>query len=139
VTGRGGYGNIEEYFATVITNVYMSDKGTTELRGYYSNDSIPQETKKVMVGNEEITIAKPLPRGWSVMKDPSKFYDNVDGLSIPPRRLMQIFKDKQPDFYFALAHLPQIRPSFNPAGRHFRENLLPPKAAKAAASTGKRA
>ena len=28
----GGYGNIEEYFATVITNVYMSDKGLIAAR-----------------------------------------------------------------------------------------------------------
>ena len=33
IVGRGGYGNIEEYFATVITNIYLSDKGQTALRG----------------------------------------------------------------------------------------------------------
>ncbi len=38
---------------------------------------------------------------------------------------MQIFKAKQTDFYLALAHLPEIRPTFNPVGRHFRESLQP--------------
>jgi hypothetical protein len=135
VDGRGGYGNIEEYFATTITNVYMSDKGSTSLRGFYSNDSIHQERKQTKIGGDEIMVATNpvLPTDWSVMKEPEKFYDNVDKLSIPPRQLMQIFKDKQPDFYFALAHLPEIKPKFNPVGRHFRESLLPPpKPAKTA-------
>jgi hypothetical protein len=126
VDGRGGYGNIEEYFATVITNVYMSDKGQTRLRGFYSNDFIRQNRTHVKVGDETILVSTdPLPQDWNVMKEPDKFYDNVDNLSIPPRQLMQILKDKQSDFYFALAHLPEIRPTFNPVGRHFRENLQP--------------
>ncbi len=64
----------------------------------------------------------PLPKDWNVMKDPDKFYDNVDNLNPPPKDLMQTFKAKQTDFYLALAHLPEIRPTFNPAGRHFRAN-----------------
>jgi len=67
----------------------------------------------------------PLPKDWNVMKDPDKFYDNVDNLNPPPKDLMQTFKAKQTDFYLALAHLPEIRPTFNPAGRHFRANLQP--------------
>ena len=38
---------------------------------------------------------------------------------------MQILKDKQSDFYFALAHLPGSIPTLNPVGRHFRESLQP--------------
>ncbi len=135
----GGYGNIEEYFATVITNVYMSDKGQTRLRGFYSNDFIRQNRTTVMVGDKEILVSTdPLPQDWSVMKDPDRFYDNVDNLSVPPRQLMQILKDKQSDFYFALAHLPDVRPTFNPVGRHFRENLQPAGAApKAKAPTAR--
>jgi hypothetical protein len=122
----GGYGNIEEYFATVITNVYMSDKGETRLRGLYDNDSIHPNKTEVKVGNQEILVkTDPLPKDWSVMKDPDKFYDNADNLNPPPRDLMQIFKAKQTDFYLALAHLPEIRPTFNPVGRHFRANLQP--------------
>jgi hypothetical protein len=129
VEGRGGYGNIEEYFATVITNIYLSDKGQTRLRGFYSNDSIRQNSREVKIKDETImVITDPLPKDWSVMKDPDNFYNNPDKLDIPPRQLMQIFKDKQSDFYFALAHLPDLKPKFNPAGQHFRENLQPNKA-----------
>lgn len=126
----GGYGNIEEYFATVITNVYMSDKGLTRLRGLYGNDSIRQNRTQVKVGDETIMVSTdPLPKDWNVMKDPDKFYDNVDNLTPPPRDLMQTFKVNQTDFYLALAHLPEIRPTFNPVGRHFRANLQPAAAA----------
>jgi hypothetical protein len=122
----GGYRNIEEYFATVITNVYMSDKGETRLRGLYSNVSIQPNRTKVKVGDKEILVATdPLPKDWSVMKDPDRFYDNVDNLNPAPRDLMQTFKAKQTNFYLALAHLPEIKPTFNPVGRHFRANLQP--------------
>src|SRR4030095_13576651 len=104
----------------------MSDKGLTRLRGLYSNDSIRQKRTEVKV-NGEIVMVKtdPLPKDWNVMKDPDKFYDNVDNLNPPPRDLMQTFKAKQTDFYLALAHLPEIRPTFNPAGRHCGETLRP--------------
>jgi Effector protein len=124
VEGKGGYGNIEEYFATVISNVYLSDKGQTALRGFYSDDLIQENRRRVNIGKDEImVITDLLPKDWSVMEDPDNFYNNPDKLNIPPRQLMQIFKDKQPDFYFALAHLPEIKPKFNPVGQHFRENF----------------
>ena len=139
VNGRGGYGNIEEYFATVITNVYMSDKEQTRLRGFYSNDFIKQNKREVKINDGTImVITDPLPKDWSVMKDPDNFYNNRDKLDISPRQLMQIFKDKQPDFYFALAHLPEVKPRFNPVGQHFRENLHPSKPSRPQASHQKR-
>src|SRR5260370_9467011 len=49
VEGKGGYGNIEEYFATVISNVYLSDEGQTKLRGFYSNDFIKQNKREVKI------------------------------------------------------------------------------------------
>ncbi|HKV13874.1 MAG TPA: M91 family zinc metallopeptidase [Reyranella sp.] len=129
VEGKGGYGNIEEYFATVVSNVYLSDKGQTKLRGFYSNDFIRQNMTHVKIGDEEIMVViDPLPKDWSVMKDPDDFINNPDNLSISPRQLMQIFKDKQPEFYFALAHLPEMKPKFNPVGQYFRESLHPGKA-----------
>src|SRR6185295_5026732 len=54
VDGTGGYGNIEEYFATVLTNIYMSDKGQTKLRGFYSNDFIKPNRKYVKNGDDTI-------------------------------------------------------------------------------------
>lgn len=98
VEGRPNFGNIEEYFATVIANIYLSDKGQdNRLRGVYSGGG---------------------PKDWSVMKDPDKFYDNVDKLTISPHDLMETFKGTQKEFYQDLAHLP-VPPKFNPAKRHF--------------------
>jgi hypothetical protein len=127
VEGGGGYGNIEEYLATVVTNTYMSDKGLTSLRGLYSNELIRPTTREIKIKGDDavMVVTDPLPKGWSVMKDPDKFYQNPDKLTISPRQLMQGFSDTQKDFYFALAHLPDTRPKFNPARLHFKENLRP--------------
>jgi hypothetical protein len=109
VEGRPNFGNIEEYFATVIANIYLSEKGQDDrLRGVYSGGG------------------KNPPKNWSVMKDPDKFYDNVDQLTISnvdqltisPHALMDKFSATQKEFYQALAHLP-VPPKFNPAKRHF--------------------
>lgn len=59
-----GYGNIEEYFATVLANIYLSDKGETRLRGYYSNDFIREKRKPVVVGKQEVmVVTNALPDG----------------------------------------------------------------------------
>lgn len=102
VEGRPNFGNIEEYFATVIANIYLSEKGKeARLVGAYAPDS-----------------ANP-PKDWSVMKDPDGFYRNNDGLSIPPDRLMDTFQRTQMLFYHDLARLP-MPPRFNPVRIHFR-------------------
>jgi hypothetical protein len=106
VEGRPNFGNIEEYFATVITNIYTSEKGKDDrLRGVYAPGK-----------------ANP-PKDWSVMQDPDSFYDNVDKVSIPPDDMMDMFKRTQPHFYQALAHLP-TPPRFNPARIHFKQACL---------------
>jgi hypothetical protein len=103
VEGRPNFGNIEEYFATVIANIYLSEKGV-RLRGAYAPDS-----------------ADP-PTDWSVMKDdPDGFYRNNDKLSMPPDRLMDTFKRTQMLFYHDLALLPNP-PSFNPVRIHFKRS-----------------
>jgi hypothetical protein len=130
VEGGGGYGNIEEYFATVITNVYMSDKApTAALRGLYGNEHILQKTQVLNFRGDDVAIVTidPLPTGWSVMRDPEHFYENIDKLNIPPRQLMQIFSETQKTFYRELATLPEARPTFNPPRLHFKENHPPPK------------
>jgi hypothetical protein len=104
VDGRPNFGNIEEYFATVIANIYLSEKGKeARLRGAYAPDS-----------------ANP-PKDWSVMTDPAGFYGNNDGLSIPPDRLMDTFQRTQMQFYHDLALLP-TPPWFNPVRTHFKRN-----------------
>src|SRR5882757_551718 len=96
VEGRPNFGNIEEYFATVIANIYLSEKGKeARLRGVYAPSS--------------------------AMKDPDGFYDNNDGLSMPPDRLMDTFQRTQGQFYHDLAHLP-TPPWFNPVRTHFKRN-----------------
>ena len=104
VEGRPNFGNIEEYFATVIANIYLSEKGKeARLVGAYAPDS-----------------ANP-PKDWSVMKDPDGFYRNNDGLSIPPDRLMDTFQHTQRLFYRDLALLP-TPPWFNPVRIHFKRH-----------------
>ena len=128
IQGRGGYGNIEEYFATVITNIYLSDKGETALRGLYGNDEIHQKVSTLYFTKDEevgIIITDPLPKGWDVMRDPEHFYQNIDKLNVTPRQLMEIFSKTQQTFYRDLATLPDMRPTFNPARLHYRENQRP--------------
>jgi hypothetical protein len=106
VEGRPNFGNIEEYFSTVIANIYLSEKGKgkeTRLRGAYTPDS------------------ENPPKDWSVMKDPDGFYRNNDGLSMTPDQLMDTFQRTQGQFYDDLAHLP-TPPWFNPVRIHFKRN-----------------
>ena len=104
VEGRPNFGNIEEYFATVIANIYLSEKGQdARLRGAYAPDS-----------------ANP-PKDWSVMKDPDGFYRNNDGLSMTPDQLMDTFQRTQMLFYHDLALLP-TPPRFNPVRIHFKRS-----------------
>jgi Effector protein len=106
VQGRPNFGDIEEYFATVIANIYMSEKGKdVRLRGAYAPGS-----------------ASP-PNDWSVMKDPDGFYDNNDGLSMPPSQLMDTFQRTQMQFYHDLAVL-TTPPWFNPVRTHFNRNQI---------------
>lgn len=101
VRGRSNFPNTEEYFATVITNIYLSEKGS-RLIDKYAPDSRLHAMK-----------------GWSVMTDPNGFYGNNDHLSIPPSRLMDEFKRTQREFYHDLAILP-TPPWFNPVRTHSR-------------------
>ena len=107
VIGSAGFGNIEEYLATVLANIYISEKwwpGQTPLRGIYNKEGAA-----------------------SVLKDPDHFASNA-GADLLPKQLMDIFKNTQPAFYSALAHLPKDKPKFNPAGQHFRgedDNQIP--------------
>jgi hypothetical protein len=102
VEGPPNFGNIEEYFATVLANIYLSETRPDDpLRGVYAIPTQPTE-------------------GWAEMKNPDGFYDNADNkLSISPRELMDTFLATQGDFYGALAALP-TPPKFNPPREHFQ-------------------
>jgi hypothetical protein len=106
VEGRPNFGNIEEYFATVIANIYLSEKG--------------KRKETPLIGAYTTSEANP-PKDWIVMKDPGGFYGNNDGLSISPARLMGTFQRTQGSFYHDLAILP-TPPWFNPVRTHFNLN-----------------
>ncbi|MBV9564112.1 MAG: hypothetical protein JOY90_27255 [Bradyrhizobium sp.] len=100
VEGPPDFGNIEEYFATVLANIYLSEtRPGAPLRGVYGLPAHPT-------------------KGWSEMKNPDGFYDNADKLSTPPRELMDTFLATQKEFYGDLAALP-TPPKFNPPREHF--------------------
>ena len=119
---KAGFGNQEEFLATTIANLYLSEKGKP-LRGVYT---IPEKPKREIQvkGQSKFWVIDPMPKGFAVMQAPEKFYQNPDNVDPSPRRLMQVFKDAQGTFYDALAHLPDDNPKFNPVKQHFKENQL---------------
>ena len=102
VGGRPNFEDIEEYFATVLANIYLSEsrRDAAPLRGVYAVPTHPKD-------------------GRSEMQNPDTFYDNADGLSIPPRELMDTFLATQPKFYEDLRLL-STPPKFNPPREHFQ-------------------
>jgi hypothetical protein len=127
VEGPANFGNIEEYLATAITNIYISEKGPGQppLRGVY-RDTSPLGKVYQYDGTVK-RIVEPLPSYWNWLKDEDHFAFNA-GVNLLPRELMDIFQKTQPDFYSALAHLPKEKPKFNPAGQHLRgedDNRIP--------------
>jgi hypothetical protein len=121
VTGEGGYGNVEEFMATVITNIYISERGKP-LRGSYGFTG-NQPIKHVEINGVTVMhVHAPRPSGWNVMADPEKFYQNPQKTKPSPRELVQMLLDKQPTFYRDLSQLPDGMPKFNPVKQHFKEN-----------------
>lgn len=126
VSGGGGYGNIEEFFATVITNIYLSEKGKTKLRGDYGyTGSAPAKDYKRIGEKLVLTTTDGLPKDYDVMKEPEKFYQNAQKTSPSPSELMQMLRSRQSAFYSDLAQLPDGRPAFNPVRKHYLSNLRP--------------
>jgi hypothetical protein len=126
VTGDGGYGNIEEFLATVLTNIYMSEKGKTQLRGSYSYTG-PVNSRAGMRDKDGAAIfwvIDPFPKNWEVLREPEKFYQNSQKTNPSPRQLMQILHDRQLQFYSDLARIPETA-KFNPVREHYKENLKP--------------
>jgi hypothetical protein len=119
-----GYGNEDEYLATVLANLYLSEK-QKPLRAFYGGPSDQQNPREIKVSADfSFWVSPLLPPDWGVMKDPDKFINNPDNISMPPRELMKRFQDsKQKDFFFALSHLPEGKPKFNPVRQFFRQDL----------------
>lgn len=126
VSGGGGYGNIEEFFATVITNIYMSEKGKTKLRGDYGYTGAAPAKSYSKVGTRVVlTTTEGFPKDYDVMKDPEKFYQNSQKTSPSPSELMQMLRSRQSGFYGDLARLPEGNPKFNPVRKHYLSTLRP--------------
>ncbi len=87
-----GYDNVEEYVAIVLTNIYMSEKGVTQL----------------VAGH-----------GDAPLRRPEKFLDNIDNIDYAPRALMRSLKDDQPEFYDDLSNI--TIGAFNPVRQHKQE------------------
>ena len=105
------YKNEDEYLATLITNLYLSEKGKG-LRAVY-NDQKPVSTVKVG-GEAKFWVVERPSKDWNVMKDPDNWYHNPGHASMSPRQLIQRFQKTQGAFYRALRDLPDGKPAFNP-------------------------
>ncbi|MBL8250499.1 MAG: hypothetical protein JNK31_02395 [Candidatus Competibacter sp.] len=114
----GDFGNEEEYLATTLANLYLSEKGKP-LRGTYDEPSERRRTREIKVGGRAIfRVIDPPPKGWAVMRDPDTWYDAPGPVSLSPDELMQRFSDTQKAFYLALSRLPDGKPPFNPVKEH---------------------
>lgn len=82
------YKDEEEYLAVVLTNIYLSEKGQWVFRGDH---------------DDGILVGPPA----------SGFLNNPQHVNMPPRRLIEDFRNSQPQFYDRLAHLPPNRPKYN--------------------------
>ena len=120
-TGRrvdGDFGNEEEYLATMIANLYLSEKGKP-LRGVYDETLADQSVRRVQANGKTILwVIGPPPKGWAVMRDPDNWYRTSGKANMSPPELIQRFGDKQKSFYLALSRLPDGKPRFNPVKEH---------------------
>jgi hypothetical protein len=88
-----GYANEEEYLAVVIANIYISSKNAgARLRGDHN---------------------------VKALEDPEHFIENVQGVNLHPRALMERFHLNQADFYQRLAGISGIQ--FNPVRQYDME------------------
>jgi hypothetical protein len=85
------YQNEEEYIAVVVSNIYLSEKGSSVVRGGH------------VIGSPVLTP-----------KDQKEFLDNPQNTNPPPRRLLGTFSVFQQDFFDALTRIGPAWPPFNP-------------------------
>ena len=120
-TGRpvdGDFGNEEEYLATTLANLYLSEKGKP-LRGVYDEPSERGRSREIKANGQTLfRVIDPPPKGWAVMRDPDHWYDAPGPVNLSPDELIQRFSDTQKAFYRALSQLPDAKPKFNPVKEH---------------------
>ena len=84
------FDNEEEFIAIVIDNIYLSEKGQTDLRANHNGH-------------------KRLPTGFR-----DHFLDNWQHLDQPPRWLIEAFRNRQLLLYHDLAKIPKWKAKWNP-------------------------
>jgi hypothetical protein len=96
---NGHYNNEEEFVSILVTNIYLSEKEQVKLRG--SHRSI-----KTWDGDKIVA------RRHDVLLHPERFLQNPQGLSPPPKELLEKIRNRQPKLWHALVKL--RKPVFNP-------------------------
>jgi hypothetical protein len=86
----GKYDNEEEFIAIMIDNIYLSEKNQTQLRAHHD--------------------------GHTILASPDKFLDNVQKLTLPAYRIIELFRWRQPILY---ADLAAIGPGHGPGRAKF--------------------
>jgi hypothetical protein len=95
----GYYDNEEEFVSIVVTNIYLSEKKQTKLRGSHSSF-------KKWEGDKIVA------RRHDLLPHPERFLQNPQGISPPPKELMEKIRYRQPKLWHALVKLK--KPVFNP-------------------------
>lgn len=95
------YENEEEFVAIVITNIYLSEKKQTRLRGTHAfND---KKVHGAVVGLE-----------MDSLPDPKHFLLNAQGTTLEPSELMEKIRYRQPSLWQALVRIKPADAAFNP-------------------------
>jgi Effector protein len=117
------YTNAEEFLAIMLTNIYMSEKGQTKLRGGHQGyinildrkNIFDREGNNILDG-KEILDGEEHERVLGA-QDTHRFLDNPQHMNLSPLRIIENFRN-QINFYMKLSHLPFDRPKFNPVRQY---------------------
>jgi hypothetical protein len=95
------YENEEEFVAIVITNIYLSEKKQTKLRGTHHADVTRDHGKVTSVKMDRLA-------------DPRHFLGNSQGTTLPPTELMEKIRYRQRALWDALVKIGPSEAAFNP-------------------------
>ena len=117
------YTDAEEFLAIMLTNIYMSEKGQTKLRGGHQGYINILDRKNIFdrKGNN-ILDGKEILDGEEHQRvlgdqDARRFLDNPQHVNLSPLRIIENFRS-QINFYMKLYQLPYFRPKFNPVRQY---------------------